>query len=153
MACPQKLTSQTRVRNEQRLAEVLDMRARGFTLKAIGEVLGCTSTNVCILVKRGLKRLQAEQLADVDQHRALELARLDRLSEKNSTGVESGDPRAIQTEIRISERRCKLMGLDAPVKVEHSGEIGFVDACLEADRRFQEIDISAGGSGDNADVP
>jgi hypothetical protein len=44
----------------------------------------------------------------------LEAERLDALSAALAPAIAKGDPRSIEAAVRISERRAKLLGLDAP---------------------------------------
>ena len=53
----------------------------------------------------------------------LENQRLDYLQEKLGDRIEAGDLSAINTYLRISERRAKLNGLDGAQKIEHSGGV------------------------------
>jgi len=101
-----------------------------------------------------IKRWQDSALMDVDEHRSTELARINRLeleywnaweaskADKESTLAEKttgtdtrtkavkrsegqvGNPSFLAGVERCIERRCKLLGLDAPTKQEISGAGG-----------------------------
>jgi hypothetical protein len=49
-----------------------------------------------------------------DDLRRLEAERLDALTAALAPAIAKGDPRSIEAAVRISERRAKLLGLDAP---------------------------------------
>ena len=53
-----------------------------------------------------------------EDYRAYELDRLDRYLAVLEPKVRAGDVSAVQTAVRVSESRRKLLGLDAPVQVE-----------------------------------
>jgi hypothetical protein len=120
-------------------AEAARLRARGITYDQIAVTLGyCDRTAARRAVERALVATVAEPAAEV---RKLELDRLDEMyraalavlerqhltvSHGRIIRTDSGDPllddapalQAIDRMIRIMERRAKLLGLDAPAKVE-----------------------------------
>ncbi len=124
----------------ERDAKACALRAEGLTYDAVAKQMGyadpATARNA---VQRALMAIVEPSAARL---RTLELARLDLLLGKAwsvlkaehivvSQGRVMGDPRtgepmvdhgpvlqAIATVLKIMERRAKLMGLDAPVKVE-----------------------------------
>jgi hypothetical protein len=53
-----------------------------------------------------------------EEARVAELARLDALAEAVADKVAPGDLKAVHTSLRISESRRRLLGLDAPTKVD-----------------------------------
>ena len=63
---------------------------------------------------RAVAQALSERLVDgIDELRALEVARLDAMQAALWPQVEAGDTRASMTVIRIIDRRCRLLGLDA----------------------------------------
>lgn len=56
--------------------------------------------------------------ATAERLRAVENARLDYYLTKLASRIDMGDDKAINAAIRISERRMKMYGADAPVKVD-----------------------------------
>ena len=50
----------------------------------------------------------------------------------------NGDPRFLDVVMKCIERRCKLMGLDAPDKHEHTGKVILEDKSLEEIRARRE---------------
>jgi hypothetical protein len=63
--------------------------------------------------------------------------------DKTETGSQSGDPRYINVLLSIIERRCKLLGLDAPQKVAPTNPEGDQPynppSATEAEKRIQEL--------------
>ena len=62
---------------------------------------------------RALAKLQAESLSNIEDWRAQELARLDRMQVGLWPQVIKGNHGAIDRVLRIMERRARLLGLDA----------------------------------------
>ena len=60
-----------------------------------------------------------------EQYRTLELLRLDAMTLSLKAKIDSGDTKAIVVAVKIMERRCKLLGLDALPKTEVSAPIKF----------------------------
>ncbi|MFJ3219693.1 hypothetical protein ACIPLC_27730 [Kitasatospora sp. NPDC086801] len=70
------------------------------------------------------RKLAAAQ-ADIEELRALEGARLDRLYlVAYRRAVRDGELQAIDRALRIMERRARLLGLDQPVRTEITGHDG-----------------------------
>ena len=120
-------------RSAERRAKALDLRKAGLSYRAIaahGREHGWApraygEAQAYRDVRHELDRL-AEQCADTAESvRELELARLDRLLLALDGRVRSGDPQAVNTAIRISESRRRLLGVDAPEKqeIEHKGGV------------------------------
>jgi hypothetical protein len=104
---------------QERIAEALDLRARGKSYREIAAFTGVSVRQAFEDVKQGLadhRESYAETAADV---RAVELARLDRLWRRAEDLLESDDDdgaKAIGAALRIMERRARLLGLDAQVE-------------------------------------
>jgi hypothetical protein len=122
----------------ERDAQALELRAAGLSFRQIARQLGCSTTAAHRRVTRGLDRTLREP---ADHVRTLELQRLDQLQ---AHAVEvlrgrhvviqggrvvvdrQGQPytdhgpvlAAIAALLRIAERRARLLGLDAPSKVD-----------------------------------
>lgn len=99
----------------QLTVEMLELRKQGWTYQAIGDQYGITAPSAYQRVKKALHDLVVEPAEEVRQ---IELGKLDRAEKAISAKVEAGDTRAIDSMLRIMERRARYMGLDAPVKVE-----------------------------------
>ncbi|KWW97367.1 hypothetical protein LI90_4339 (plasmid) [Carbonactinospora thermoautotrophica] len=100
----------------------LQMRRAGLTLDDIARELGYTHrSSARKAVQRALKRTLQE---DADELRALEADRLDRLQAAIWSKAMAGDLQAVDRVLRISERRARLLGLDLPARLEHTGPGG-----------------------------
>lgn len=98
----------------------LQMRAEGASLKKIGAALGVSHQAVSQMLQRAIRRVEGEA---VNEYRMLWNARLESDYQKLDKAANQGDVQAIAVRIRITERAAKLLGLDAPTQIEHSGHI------------------------------
>lgn len=100
-----------------RQAEVVKLRRGGMTWDMIAQRLGYAdpsgARNAYVAASQ---RIIAE---DVGEIRNLEAERLDMAQAAIWGKVMNGDLQAVQTLIRLMERRSRLLGLDAPVQVTH----------------------------------
>lgn len=124
-----------------------ELRRDGYSYAQIADKLGCSVGGAHKKVKRALRQIVQEPAQDV---RLMEIARYDKLlvsaqeivdglkacphcNAADSVPKFSTQDRlsAMGTVLRISERRAKLEGLDAPTKVEHR-IFDALDAQIEA---------------------
>ena len=135
---------------EVRTAKVLDLSRAGLSERQIAEEIGWSDSTVHKDIIRGLKALREKntELAEVWVAEELErLKDLERAARRVLTAhhvvVNSGKVvtdkdtegkpykltddgpviQAITALLRIAERRAKLLGLDAPTKIEQSGSV------------------------------
>lgn len=123
------------IRAEREVA-ALKLRQQGRTYSEIGEALGCSAPTVLRAVRKSLGRLASENTSEAQSLLALELSRLDELYRAAYEVLEAVHPlvsggavvyhegevltdtgptlRAIDRLLRISERRCALLGLNTP---------------------------------------
>lgn len=106
-----------------RREKVFELRKAGSHYSAIGAALKINKSTVCRDIAAAMADLQTLTKEAAEDVRQLELARLDRLLAKlEKGGLKRGDHRAVAAAVRISERRAKLLGLDAPTKLAgHDG--------------------------------
>lgn len=71
-----------------------------------------------------LERTAKDDAETVKKLRAIENKRLDFLMERLEEALDDGKPSAVKAALAIVDRRAKLNGLDAPRRVEHSGNVG-----------------------------
>jgi len=132
------------VESAERDAEAARLRSRGLTYRKIAATLGIDVAVAHRAVARAMKAIVAEPAADAQ---AVELERLDTLHvralevmERHHVAVSNGRVvsldgvalqddgpvlAAINTLIRISESRRKLLGLDSPTKTQISGGLTY----------------------------
>lgn len=150
-----EITSAKGVKQAERRAEMVRLRAEGLTLEQIGQRFGIRRDSVYHIIKGALDRMVREPTEEL---RALELARCDELWAEAMKTVkafhpvmvqggrvleipvvtpdgqpvldEAGKPvttvaedhmpklGAINTALKVMERRARLMGLDAPQRMQ-----------------------------------
>ena len=150
-------------------AEALELRNTGMTFKAIGEQMGCSAPGAFQRCQRALAMIAAPA---VEEHRRIELAKLDLLELKAievldrkhvyvSQGgkiiydgpekLEDDAPTlaAINSMLKIQERRSRLLGLDAPVRQQI--EVTTYEGGGEIERELSRLAVllasSEGGGG------
>ncbi len=146
-ACP---TSAQNVRAKDRQVDALTLRKQGLTYSAIAEKLGVSKGSAVAYVQKALKELAEECKEEAEQVRDLEQMRLDGLylksleslvrAEEIATRLASRAPSkqpdikawaaaegiihsAVRECLGVQERRAKLLGLDAPEQINHSGTL------------------------------
>ncbi len=114
---PARSNNELQALDKQLLA--LQLRKAGASFEQVAKACGYANAGGAFkAVKTALKKTLQEPADDL---RKLELARLDEAQAAIWAKVKNGDLKAIDRLLRISERRSKLLGLDAPVKLE--GEV------------------------------
>lgn len=109
-------TSPRMMKGHERTLQALQLRASGATYDQIALALGYANRSCAFqAVQRGLRMTLREP---ADQVRDLELQRLDRLQAALWARAIKGGYRAIETILKLMDRRAKLMGLDAPTRVD-----------------------------------
>lgn len=105
--------------------EALQLRKAGATYEEIGRALGMTRTGAYRAVKRALDELNEKIAEDAAEVLRLELERLDAMLLAVWPKAKQGHLGAIDRVLKIMERRSRLLGLDAPHKVDQKAEIVF----------------------------
>ena len=107
-----------------RRQKALDLRIAGARYRQIGAQLGVSPQTAYRDVQTALGELATLQHRKAEKLRELELERCDKLTLALWPKVKSGDEKAVRAVVAIMERRAKLLGLDAPTKLEHGGADG-----------------------------
>lgn len=115
-------TSPVRIAAERNRAKAMDLRGKGWTFDEIAEAVGVCKARAHGLVKEGMEELRQESLEQAASLRAIELRRLDMMSRGLWSKLD--DPQAVNALRQISERRSKLLGLDAPAAISLGGILG-----------------------------
>ena len=133
----------TRERRE-RAAQALQLREQGMTYDAIAKELGVSRTTAFDDVKDSLHEIIREPAEEL---RDLELSRLDNMLLRLNTELAavvkdrrqdklSADKaaqsvaRIVDGQLRVSDRRAQLLGLDSPQRIELGGDVD-LDATVE----------------------
>ena len=120
-----------RAATAQRRTQAIALRLAGVDFESIATRLGYASRGAeCTDINRALEQSLAEQARDGEVLRQAELLRLDRLQAGVWTQALAGDPRSAEVALKVIDRRCKLLGLDAPARVELM-TMGAIEAEIE----------------------
>lgn len=108
--------------------QALEHRRRRLSYRDIGQLMGYSSSQVYRWVMDGVAMLRAESLESAEALRAIEVEALNKLESQlvdrlETTPKDSDFAKLAAALVRVSESRRKLQGLDAPTKVEVSGNL------------------------------
>lgn len=143
-----------RAKTAERRAQAINLRISGVDWETIATRLGYANRSAaCTDVSRALEANQKAAEAGAEDLRTLDVARLDALLVKTWSLLDrdyvvysGGKPvmlvgpdgeevplidagpalAAIDRVVKIMERRAKLLGLDAPTKLDHGGVVKYV---------------------------
>lgn len=114
------LSLRRRRRDDARRAEVLALVIGGTPYSDIAARLGVTCGEVTNIVSRALRERPVQ---GVDELRAVENVRLDTAQAAIWDDVMDGNLKAVETYLRLSQRRSRLNGMDAPLQIELSAHV------------------------------
>jgi hypothetical protein len=107
------------VENKRDLVEkettIIELRHEGYVWREIATMVDMSIAGVVKAYKRALTR---HPIAAIEEHRELELDRLDNLQRTYWQPAVAGNLRAADFVLRVIDKRAKLLGLDAPLKVQ-----------------------------------
>ena len=120
--------------NEARRDEAMNLRIVGKTYKQIGIAMGYSEARAHKVVTKELARIREERAETINDVRDMELERLDHLfaiAMGRADPPETKDPdllelqaenrmKAIDRAVKLMDRRAKLLGLDAPKRIDTS---------------------------------
>lgn len=137
-----KLTESERIKIAERRSLALDHRKAGLSYRAIGKKLGISYVQARRDIEAELAILAKERTDKAEEMRQLELERLDMLTNGLEPMAKVGNPGAVNSFLRVMERRAKLLGLDAPAKMDLN-----VDVSTLSDDELRAIIEGKGSSG------
>lgn len=126
--------------------QCLELRIAGATLEEIGRAVDLHKSNVSRRIRAAVASIPAEQAESL---RSMENQRLDRMQKAIWNQVRQGHLGAIDRAIRISERRSRLNGLDAPQQVDLGVKAVDIDSVAQDIMRAVSLPLA----GDEADAP
>jgi len=102
-----------------RMREALDLRLAGESYQDIADTMGIAVPTAHQHVAEAIERLTGEEVRSAEVARQLQLLRLDLLlAAQWRKATLDGSPNAAMTVLKIMERQSKLLGLDAPVRID-----------------------------------
>lgn len=129
---PKKITGAQRMIARQL---VYSRRIAGHSVRAIAEQLGISTNNVLTLFREADELLVRQCEHELAEMRRLELERLDAIQLAIWDQATQGDYEAIDRVLKISERRAKVAGFEAAIRVKVEEAINQnLDEFLEAVR-------------------
>lgn len=142
------LSSPKAIATAERHREWIELRRAGMSELEIASRYGVSQQSVSKAVLKYLRNLSISESEDL---RRMEGERLDALLLALGPGIANGQPRAIEAAVKISERRARLFGLDAPnthvIEGPNGGPIGVFSlpppgevVDVELIKRIQELD-------------
>lgn len=126
--------------------QCLELRVAGATLEEIGRAVDLHKSNVSRRIKAALASIPAEQAESL---RSMENQRLDRMQKAIWNQVRQGHLGAIDRAVRISERRSRLNGLDAPQQVDLGVKAVDIDSVAQDIMRAVSVPLAD----EEADTP
>lgn len=110
------------IQRAEEMVIIYELRLTGMTHRAISDALAQRNPPIIMdhtTVGKWISSDLDQRVQPARDHvRQVELDRLDHYLVKLDAGVEAGDEKAINTALRVGERRAKLLGIDAPIQVD-----------------------------------
>ena len=123
-----------------RALKAFDLRLTGMSYRKIGVELKVSYATAFRDVAAVMEELKEETRVEARNYREIELKRLDQLQAGSWSFAVAGDQKAVLNVMRIMERRAKLLGIDAPIKVDIEGQIRefAIKQGIDPDRAVEE---------------
>lgn len=118
---------------------IIQARIRGYSTRQICKTLGCTPADVSDTLDNFARLTLTKSLRT--HTLALELARLDELQRVFEKQAKAGDAASAIIVLKITERRCMMLGLSAPPRVDpHIIEMQIQPAVTSTERIRAALD-------------
>lgn len=140
------MASARRISAAERQAEALKLKKEGTSYREIARKLGYAShSGARKAVEKALTKIVKEP---AESYLKLSLLRLDDMRKALWWKVMTGDVPSILAMLKIEEREAKLLGLDAPTKIDIEHRIRQIatEAGLDPDEAVQEAQRIIGGN-------
>ena len=132
---PEQTAEEKAAEREAKELKVLELRRAGFTFQRIAEEVGYATPSGA---QRALERIMTRNVPQApEEFRWQELDRLDRMQVALWPRAMKGDDRAIGTIVRLMERRARLVGIDAPQRIQ--AEVVNYDGTKDIDGDIERI--------------
>ena len=112
-------TDEVSVEVAKRRRKALALRLQRWSYPRIASALGISVSTAFDDVDREIKAIPKEE---ADRLREAEMHSLDEMESRLWRRFEAGDTSAADKILRVKERRARMLGLDAPARMEFEGE-------------------------------
>ena len=142
--------------------QTMKMKVDGATVAEIAETLGLSQSSVFRRLSSAIELVRDEVRFDTQHYIDMEVAKLDKLESRiyKRISLEPDNNEMVQLSgavVKLSESRRKLLGIDAPQRVEHSGPLFTVseaspltkawpDATNEATLHEDQVQVEGGST-------
>ncbi len=142
--------------------QTMKMKVDGATVAEIAETLGLSQSSVFRRLSSAIELVRDEVRFDTQHYIDMEVAKLDKLESRiyKRIALEPDNNEMVQLSgavVKLSESRRKLLGIDAPQRVEHSGPLFTVseaspltkawpDATNEATLHEDQVQVEGGSA-------
>lgn len=140
MATKSPKTNKGKIAAMETRRRCVELRRSGATYDQIAAQLGISKVSAYRHVQKHLEETARVTGESAEVVRALELERLDRMQLGAYTRAITGDDQAINSVLKIMDRRARITGIDAPAKIaptdptgdgEFSGGLGLAAMVME----------------------
>lgn len=107
----------------ERKQQAFDLRKAGASYRAIAQSLGVTHTTARRYVEGILADLAKQTRGTAEQYRTMQLERLQDMVLALMPQVRRGDVQAARALLGVMEREAKLLGIDAPTRIDIYGRL------------------------------
>lgn len=117
--------------------QIIELRRAGVTWEKIAREVGFKNASGAYkMYQRAAERMARPHL---EEYRDMQLDRLERMHMAVWPRAKDGDLRAIETALRIGDREAKLLGLDAPTKIQAEVTVYEGQQLIEHTARIVEL--------------
>lgn len=135
----------------ERENKIIELRRAGATWAVIAERVGYASASGAY---NAYQRIAERVIRpNLEEYRDMELDRLDRLQMGVWAKALNGDSRAVDSVLRIIDRRTRILGLDAPKEVNLKAEVTTYDRNTIDAEVYRLVTLLDGGAPGALDAP
>ena len=124
--------------------QTMKMKVDGATVAEIAETLGLSQSSVFRRLSSAIELVRDEVRFDTQHYIDMEVAKLDKLESRiyKRISLEPDNNEMVQLSgavVKLSESRRKLLGIDAPQRVEHSGPLFTVSEASPLTKAWPDV--------------
>lgn len=130
--------NQKRIKSAERRLQALALRRAGKKYREIAQEMGISLTRSRQLVAEGFRRLLVKEGEVAAELLQKQMDRLDTLLQSVWHDATEGDPRSAEVALKIIDRQSKLLGQDAPKRVDATIRDGQLDLSQMSESELKE---------------